>query len=98
MQVEIKEGLWKVKIYSEGMSNAPNDLMPSGLMSFEPIELQTPTAKTGKGNKRPSLLQVARVMGCQPRWWSARVKTATQPYSKRLKTSKESSIIPSQLF
>jgi len=52
-------------IHSYGELNAFNDLLPSGLMSLEPITLKTPIARK-PGKKGRSSLLMGRLTACSP--------------------------------
>jgi filamentous hemagglutinin family protein len=55
-----------VKVYSDGQSNALNDLLPSGLMSLEPIEVKTRITKSTEDKRGSSPLLMGRLTECQP--------------------------------
>jgi len=70
-----------VMVHSYGESNALNDLLPSGLISLEPIEVKTPVAGKSEGKKRlPPLM--ARLIECQP------LRLSMSAHSARVKTPK----------
>jgi len=56
-----------VMVHSAGEVNSLDDLLPSGLISLEPIRLKTPSTKTAE-KKIPSPLLMGRLTACQS--WS----------------------------